>query len=691
MATMQRRKVLVCNCRQTMRIDGGQLASALDLDAAPDVHTELCRSQIQSFQDAVGHKAGATGAGWQVCCTQEAPLFAEIAGDMGADANGIAFTNIREQAGWCAEPDAALPKMAALIAAAAYDAKPAGLLTLNSSGICLVYGAGQQALEVAQTLSSHLSVNLLLSDPDDAIPPDSADFPIYKGRIRNLSGNLGAFNVVIDEWAAALPFSRAGFEFAMARDGARSECDVVVDLSGGPALLSEPQRRDGYVRADPGQPALVAKAMLAASEMVGEFEKPLYVTYDGAICAHSRSGKVGCRNCLDACPMSAITPDGDHVKIDHYVCAGCGNCGAVCPTGAVSHVLPAREDIVGRARVMLDVYGRAGGQAPVLLIHCESHGTGLISAMARFGRGLPANVLPLKVGATTAIGHETLAALLASGATRIVCAVDPRRADELEGLEGQIALLRHILDELQLDGERVQIAVEADPDALETLLWEQTALEPIAAQRFMADGTKRELARLALSALHEASPSSVDIIALPQGAPYGQIEVDTNACTLCLACVGACPADALSDNPERPELAFTEAACVQCGVCVATCPENAISLDPRYDFTSAPLSPSVLKSEEPFACISCGKPFGAKSSIERVVARLKGHAMFTNEDQLRLIQMCDVCRVTAVAREGGDPYTLGERPRIRTTDDYKAAEEKAALRPGSRLEDFLDD
>src|SRR5690606_38919302 len=30
-------------------------------------------------------------------------------------------------------------------------------------------------------------------------------------------------------------------------------------------------------------------------------------------------------------------------------------------------------------------------------------------------------------------------------------------------------------------------------------------------------------------------------IALPQGAPFGRLRIDRDACTLCLACVGACP------------------------------------------------------------------------------------------------------------------------------------------------------
>jgi ferredoxin len=163
-------------------------------------------------------------------------------------------------------------------------------------------------------------------------------------------------------------------------------------------------------------------------------------------------------------------------------------------------------------------------------------------------------------------------------------------------------------------------------------------------------------------------------------------------CTLCLACVGACPANALSDHPDRPQLSFTESACVQCGVCVATCPEKVITLEPRYDFSGAAMSPQVVKGEEPFHCVSCGKAFGTKSTIERVLARLEGkHAMFQTQAQLRLIQMCDTCRIVTVSEQGNDPFKGAARPRVRTTEDYLAERERDAPagQKGKKPEDFL--
>ena len=46
------------------------------------------------------------------------------------------------------------------------------------------------------------------------------------------------------------------------------------------------------------------------------------------------------------------------------------------------------------------------------------------------------------------------------------------------------------------------------------------------------------------------------------------------------------------------------------------------------------------------------------------------HSMFQGKAQTDLIRMCDNCRVITLAERGGDPMAMGERPRVRTTDDY---------------------
>jgi ferredoxin len=195
-------------------------------------------------------------------------------------------------------------------------------------------------------------------------------------------------------------------------------------------------------------------------------------------------------------------------------------------------------------------------------------------------------------------------------------------------------------------------------------------------------GDKRSSLRFALRELHIVAPAPVDVIDLPAGAPFGAVEIDTPNCTLCLSCVSACPTGALRDDPDQPMLRFAEEACVQCGLCQATCPEKVITLRPRLNFRATSNGVQVLKAEEPFSCVSCRKPFGVKSTIEKVLAKLTAnqHWMFKDApERLELIKMCDDCRVAYVTEREFDPHNK-PRPPMRTTDDY--LRERDARDPG---------
>ena len=132
-----------------------------------------------------------------------------------------------------------------------------------------------------------------------------------------------------------------------------------------------------------------------------------------------------------------------------------------------------------------------------------------------------------------------------------------------------------------------------------------------------------------------------------------------------------CPSGALGDNPDNPQLRFQEDACLQCGLCANICPEKAITLAPQLNLTDAAFTQKVVHEEEPFACIECGVLFGVKSTVERITEKLaNNHAMFSRPDTIRMIQMCDNCRVKAQYHSKDNPFAGKERPRIRTTDDY---------------------
>ena len=205
--------VLVCNCEQTMTIDGGALGKACGAGGA-DVDSQLCRAQLGDFQRAIiGDKPVL------VACTQEAPLFEEVRADSNPAAN-VAYTNIRERAGWSDEGKEALPKMAALIAEATLDMPGTASITLTSEGSTLVYGTDESAIDAARQLAGRLDVTVLITGTGDIPAPRINDVPVFRGAIKAARGYFGAFELVVDDYAAVSPSSREFLAFEAGRDGA---------------------------------------------------------------------------------------------------------------------------------------------------------------------------------------------------------------------------------------------------------------------------------------------------------------------------------------------------------------------------------------------------------------------------------------------------------------------------------------
>jgi len=663
----ERRTVLVCSCERTMP-GYGRHAARGGAGAAIEEGDQFCGAGLDRVRAALSRGGPVT-----IGCTQQEPLFREVADDLGFSGE-LAFANIRETAGWSDQAAEAGPKAAALLALAAEPAAETPVVTLKSEGVALVYGCDETAVEAGRALADRLDVTVLLTRPQDVTPHRVWDFPVAAGTIRTARGHLGAFELTVDGFAPPAPSSRAALRFGPPRDGAASRCDILLDLSGGTPLFPAHDLRDGYLKADPRDRAAVTAAIMRAADLVGEFDKPRYIDFAADLCAHSRSRITGCTRCLDLCPTGAISPAGDHVAIDAGVCAGCGSCAAACPTGAAAYALPAADALLSRVRALLLAYARAGGTEAVVLYHDAAHGGPLIEALARFGPGLPSNVLPLAVNEVTQLGLEAFAAPLAYGASAVRALGRARPRHDTGGLARTLDLADRLGQALGYGADRCGLVETDDPDALRAVLGGLPAGTPSPRPAsFLPVGRKRGLLEATLIELHKAASEPVDQVALPEGAPFGTLDVMVEGCTLCHACVSACPTGALGAREDRPALTFAESACVQCGLCASTCPERVIALHPRLDFAAFQAPRLAIKEEEPFCCISCGKPFGTRSTIERIVARLEGrHWMYSGANAARIdvVKMCDSCRVQAVMSVSLDPYDAPARPKPRTTEDY---------------------
>ncbi|MEO7337543.1 MAG: 4Fe-4S binding protein, partial [Caldimonas sp.] len=467
--------------------------------------------------------------------------------------------------------------------------------------------------------------------------------------------------------------------------------DLVLDL-GEVARIASHQPPQGYFHA--ADDAALIGAVLQLRECVGEFEKPKFFQYRQKICAHTRNEQIGCTACIDVCSADAIRSDAalkgrtssGGIVVEPHLCVGCGACTTVCPSGALSYAAPRPDETGRRIRTMLTTYAKAGGVDAAVLIHSQGAGADVIGILGRAARvsrdvqGVPARVLPLEVWHTASVGIDVWLAAIAQGASQVwVLMTDEEAPDYRLALVAQMEVAQAILTGLGYAGEHFRVVdargvvagvatdsrrppsgparppgpgrvleIAADLVRVDRSLRMAPAARVGRPASFAVQADKRATLDLAIDHLMQVSSVVPDVIALPAPAsPFGSIVVDTNACTLCLACVGACPEAALADNADRPQLRFIEKNCVQCGLCASTCPEDAITLQPRLllaDSGRARKGTRVLNEVDPFCCVRCGKPFGTPQAVGAMVARLGSHAMFQGAAAERL-KMCGDCRV----------------------------------------------
>lgn len=641
------KKLILCDCAGTQDLEAEKIESACGI-ACSKVHTALCTAELETAASLM--QDGDT----VIACGQEQQVFQDLADELSIDVPG--FVDLRDRTGWSEQSSDATPKMAALAAEALLPQPITPSVDVFSEGTCFIVGSGEVSFDLAARLSDTLAVTVLVTDDT---PPVSRSFDVVRGQLRSLNGALGGFTLRLDALQQLKPGGRGAFTWTEARDGAHSACDIIIDLTGGTAFVQAPAKREGYLRADPKDPLAVERLAYEAVQLVGTFEKPLYVRLEETLCAHSRAEQVACTNCLDICPTGAIVPAGEHVSIDPMVCAGCGECAAVCPSTAITYEDPPVSALLSRMHILARTYRRAGGTSPRLLVH-DAHGAEMIRLAARFGRGLPADVIPLEMNVVSGFGHAEMLAALAHGFARVDILLAP--TTERDALDRELVLAQAIAGP---DG--LSLIDQADPDAMADLLYAQDVPSPLA-DPVLPLGNRRQIARLSAQALN---PQADTPLQLPENAPYGAVVVNTDACTLCLSCVSLCPSGALADNPDKPQLNFQQDACLQCGLCKGICPEDAIALVPQLDLSDAALSQQVLNEEEPFACVECGALFGVKSTVERIMEKLSGtHPMFATSDKARMIQMCDNCRVNAQFQQSDNPFQSNPRPKVVTTEDY---------------------
>lgn len=702
---------LVCNCNDTMPLDAAALSDALGEPV--HMHRLLCRREMGDYLQALEGTDEVI-----VACTQERHLFAAVAEEQRAAGvpvqASLRFVNIRETGGWSQtaqrDPRTLAAKTAALLAVAALpEPEPVPVAGYHSQGRVLIVGPAERVMPWAARLHGPLQVTALLTSTErhlhDETDAANRAFVVAAGKLAAVQGWLGAFKATwqtgnpidldvctrCNACIAACPEGAIDFSYQINLDVCRAhrscvkacgvagaidftraaadvteDFDLVFDLNDAPAFAMH-QPPQGYLHAG-GDVAKQEAHALQLTQLVGDFEKPRFFHYRESLCAHGRNDITGCSACIDVCStqaISAVWQDGKGtVQVNPNLCMGCGACSTVCPTGAMRYNYPDAPYTGRQLKTLLSTYRQAGGRDATVLLHDRDHGQRLIEqlgrrAMVQRAAGVPVNVLPLAAFHPASTGIDLWLTAIAYCAQRVAVVLTDDIAPEYRtALSMQMAVAQQILNGLGYAGTHFALIETSDATVLDDAMrgWQANPLT-LPPATFNPSMLKRETLDFVLDHLWRHAPQQTESIALLEGAPLGAITVDRARCTLCMACVGACPSQALRDNAERPVLGFIERNCVQCGLCASTCPEDAIALIPRLIPGEQARQQRTLNETQPFHCVRCAKPFGTEQMINAMLAKLAGHAAFSGKAAERL-KMCADCRVIDMVERSDDPSIL---------------------------------
>lgn len=467
----------------------------------------------------------------------------------------------------------------------------------DASRALLVIGDGPEVLVAAERLAPQLQVVAFAPYAQGAAQATS-NLRVVGGRITCVAGRAGAFR------ASAATGNGQQEDVGCFSPHADGRYDLVLDLGRSP-VIGDAVQPHGYFA--PRDAAGIAAALAALPRLVPPVPAGAHLTFETAQCAHGRQGLVGCTRCEEVCDAGAIRFEGGGVWVDADTCNGCAACTLACPTGALSAASAPRDELLASLQAALRLCEARHLGDPTLVVHARGV---VLPALP------PAPVHVLEVPELPMFGDELWLAAWAAGFRTVLLVEDgalaPGARRALQAALEQASALAAAAGRHDLRVARIAPSMLTVPSV------KAAAPSSVRRTEAMPGAAKRDTAVTALLRIARTQPGRPAV--LPAGAGFGALRVNANACTLCLACVNACPTGALTGRRTGivQRLMLGEASCIQCGLCTAACPEHAMVLTTRVTIAGWTGAPTELAQDTMVRCDRCRAPFITSRLQDRV-------------------------------------------------------------------------
>ncbi|WP_270972251.1 4Fe-4S dicluster domain-containing protein [Campylobacter upsaliensis] len=348
-----------------------------------------------------------------------------------------------------------------------------------------------------------------------------------------------------------------------------------------------------------------------------------FITYNSSVCQYHKRRSEHCAKCAEICPTTAILKDDEEriLEFSQIDCLGCGGCVSVCPSGSLDYA-PMNRDSFFK---MLDFV--EGSKICIIPKKMPLEHLNL-----KLGEG----VLPFMIEGEKWLSNLHFLSLLQASGANLVFYTDFVSRGSAEA----IGLLNAVFE--RKFGKKA-VFVASDEKELENALTKLEFIEDLNFSFHNHTQTNRE--NFAVRLRHLIGDENLGVVESGEWLRYGDLRLNVDTCTLCLACVGACNVGALIADSKENALKFNPSLCTTCGYCEASCAEkdtlklerSGLRLEKSYfDFRT-------LAKDKLFACVECGKEFATKKAVEKIASLMRDK--FANDEaKLKSLYCCADCK-----------------------------------------------